>query len=46
MSNELKAKVMAMLCMLGILPRNFTGNLTINFNAGAVCDIWRNERLK
>ena len=46
MSKELKTKLIAMFCALGLIPRDFTGNLTININAGSICDIWRAERLK
>jgi hypothetical protein len=46
MEKAVKAKLIAMLVACGVIPREFTGRLVFNINAGALCDAERIERLK
>ena len=46
MSKELKDKLMAALCALGLTPRNFSGKLVFNISQGGITNVERVEFLK
>ena len=46
LSDGWKKALSEIMVTLGLIPGAFTGRITINFNAGAVCDVEKVERVK